>query len=695
MINMLFRNLKNLLILPFFILSSCQLTQSNAPIKEAVTNTQKEIKNESRVEELNEVASEKINETNTKNEISKLPEKKLKLSDKKDDKKRILDFFSDFFKSKEEQESKNDLIIKNTKENSDNNKSNEKQPVSKNLVNNQNNEQNEDLYKQIKPKDDKRILDFFTKFFDYKENKVKEEIILKEPSKIEPQELQKPTKLVEDEILNIEENIIQEGVQEKLEDNAKTIISKFNEGTYDEDNDEGTYDEDNDEVTYDEDNDEVTYDEYINEGTYDEDNDEEISKNKVLKQIENQKQETMNSEVSKKEIKVIKDLALFDLEQPLVKKGILKKRPSNLIGLLLPLTGDRRSAGNLVLNTFRYSLATNPKNIIFKIYDTKGTEKGVLDAANKGIKDGVETFIGPIFSHETAVLKNEFTNKKSITFFSLSPDLSNVSNNIIVSGQNPEDQIACIVNNLSEKEIKKVLLINHQDKYGEIIKNSLQNNISRISYANTIKLSTLTVFPDQDLNKEIKSISNFESRKLLLKEQRKLISKDSTLTKKEKALKLKKLERQLTFGVPFDAVIIASEGDKLLEILSHLAFYDINANNTLIFGTSLWEDTAKIDKVFENSYFVTNLKNKKSSFSKNYKDVFLKDPMSVNFYLFDLIELVNDYKAYETYPDDKIHIGEFTNSLVNSGFLKRETFIKKNKGNNVTENVFSCSLDVI
>ena len=107
----------------------------------------------------------------------------------------------------------------------------------------------------------------------------------------------------------------------------------------------------------------------------------------------------------------------------------------------------------------------------------------------------------------------------------MSPDLSNVSNNIIVSGQNPEDQIACIVNNLSKKEINKVLLINHKDKYGEIINNSLQNSISQISYANTIKLSTLTVFPDQDLNKEIKSISNFESEKLLLKEQRIRISK--------------------------------------------------------------------------------------------------------------------------------------------------------------------------
>ena len=38
---------------------------------------------------------------------------------------------------------------------------------------------------------------------------------------------------------------------------------------------------------------------------------------------------------------------------------------------------------------------------------------------------------------------------------------------------------------------------------------------------------------------------------------------------------LKKLDRQLTIDSPFDAIIVASEGDKLLEILSHLAFYDI------------------------------------------------------------------------------------------------------------------------
>ena len=155
-----------------------------------------------------------------------------------------------------------------------------------------------------------------------------------------------------------------------------------------------------------------------------------------------------------------------------------------------------------------------------------------------------------------------------------------------------------------------------------------------------IDLSFFTVYPGQNLNKDIMAISNFESRKLALKEKRRFVENDKSLTKFERKNEIKKLERQLTLGVPFDSIIVASDGDKLTEILSHLAFYDINANNTFIYGTSLWEDTNKKDKVFENTYFVSNLKSK-NPLLKNYKDVFSRDPSSVSFHLFDLIDLVN------------------------------------------------------
>ena len=57
-------------------------------------------------------------------------------------------------------------------------------------------------------------------------------------------------------------------------------------------------------------------------------------------------------------------------------------------------------------------------------------------------------------------------------------------------------------------------------------------------------------------------------------------------------------------------------------------------------------------------------------------------------------DLVNDSKFYDNYPEDKVFFGEYTNSLLKSGYVKRETFIKKNKSGK-TKNVFSCRLNEI
>ena len=527
--------------------------------------------------------------------------------------------------------------------------------------------ENEDtLFTQDKIEDDKRILDFFTGFFssDDKESKNVEtsEIVKSNEEKIV---LKKPTENFE---------ISKNQPTEKITKN-----NELGEVNLDKVNDEK-------DIVLDDYADINEKDDSINEKN----NAADIVKKNDISNNEKDSSKELNNDKTKEQ-----NLAFFNIQRSKkdIEKKISKKR-NNYVGLLLPLTGDKRSAGSLVLNTFRYSLVDKPMDVVFKIYDTKGTTDGVIDAAIKGKKDDVKTFIGPIFSYETKALKERFVDDNSIVFFSLSPDLSNVSENIIVSGQNLEDQISCIVSDLKIKNISELLLINHKDRYGDIIKKSIQKNLSTLTEKN-INLSLLEIDKNKDLNKEIRSISNFDRRKNVLKNKKNKISADKDLSKEEKKMMLKKLDRQLTIDSPFDAIIVASEGDKLLEILSHLAFYDINANNTLIYGTSLWEDTFKSDPVFEDTFFVTNLKKRSESFTKNYQDVFSKNPTSLNFHLFDLIDFVNEFKVYDEYPENKIHVGRFTNSQVKSGSLRRETYIKKNIGKNNTQDISSCQLDII
>ncbi len=591
------------------------------------------------------------------------------------DEKRILDFFSDFFKSDEEELKKSEIENKKIDFTQKQVVASNDKKVDKNLRKDQT-----EIFKQEKSKDEKRILDFFTKFFDSEDQKlqgetIKEESMTKqvkisgEKHNDSEEQKEKFDKTLEQG--NLELDRPKDDKYEKTDDSKKEnvitepdVISSLKE---------------------------IKIEEVIDTDKQTQDKTKIMSIQDSLNKNEEEKTNEFGSPAETDNVDKINDLAFLDTRKSAYKK---KKRSNNLIGLLLPLTGEKRAAGNLVLNTFRYSLVSNPKDIVFKIYDTKGTSYGAVEAAKKGKKDNVDTFIGPVFSYETLAVKNAFVGDSKVKFFSLSPDLENISRNVIVSGQNPNDQISCILDDIESKELKKILLIHHNDKYGEVVKKSLEERIYKSNALNKFELSFFIVYPEQNLNKEIMAISNFESRKLALKEKRKFIENDKSLTKFERKNELKKLERQLTLGVPYDSVIIASDGDKLTEILSHLAFYDINANNTFIYGTGLWEDTNKKDKVFENTYFVSNLKSKESSFVKNYKDVFSREPSSVSFHLFDLIDLVNDSKFYDTYPEDKVFFGEYTNSLLKSGYVKRETFIKKNKSGK-TKNVFSCRLNEI
>ncbi len=665
-------------------LSSCQLTTTGE--RKSALNTELSIEDKEQVlvedeiedipEEINQEFVFKEVEPNVEKEFSvKERNENISSAQKIKDKKRILDFFSDLFKSDEEVKESPET------ENIQKNYLNKKQVAASNdkRLSGTSRKEQAEIFKQEKPKDEKRILDFFSKFFEPEAQKPRDEVVY---NKAEGNREQ-----IAKEIPDNSEGERKEFDKTLEKDNL--IIDKLKVDNYKKPND--IRDEDVSEKTNVSESLKKIEIKEIKEILDDDLKTQEQLMQDPLKNNLEKKQIELSETLKQENVDKTDNLAFLDTRKSIYKK---KKRSNNLIGLLLPLTGERRSAGNLVLNTFRYSLVSEPKDIVFKIYDTRGTSYGAVEAAKKGKNDNVDTFIGPVFSDETLAIKNAFEGDTKVKFFSLSPDLSNISRNVIVSGQNPRDQISCILDDIESKELKKILLIHHNDKYGEVVKKNLEESINKFGMLNMLDLSFFTVYPEQNLNKDIMTISNFESRKLALKEKRKSIEKDKSLTKFQRKDELKKLERQLTLGVPFDSVIIASDGDRLTEILSHLAFYDINANNTFIYGTSLWEDTNKKDKVFENTYFVSNLKSTESSFVKNYKDVFSRDPSSVSYHLFDLIDLVNDSKFYDIYPEDKVFFGEYTNSLLKSGYVKRETFIKKNKAGK-TKNVFSCQLDEI
>ena len=61
-------------------------------------------------------------------------------------------------------------------------------------------------------------------------------------------------------------------------------------------------------------------------------------------------------------------------------------RANNLeLGVLVPLSGEKKSAGDTVIKTLRFALKENDLNINLKVFDTKGTVDGVSNAIKKSV----------------------------------------------------------------------------------------------------------------------------------------------------------------------------------------------------------------------------------------------------------------------------------------------------------------------
>ena len=123
-----------------------------------------------------------------------------------------------------------------------------------------------------------------------------------------------------------------------------------------------------------------------------------------------------------------------------------------------------------------------------------------------------------------------------------------------------------------------------------------------------------------------------------------------------KNIEIKKLSVLDTYGpLPFDALIINATGNRLLEIMSLLAYYDINSSNTLIMGTSIWENSLKhMMKIFLKTHILSQASQTKNRYDSRYQSNFDKIPNNLNYLTHDLLKLFEFIENEEDFLNAKI-----------------------------------------
>ena len=389
--------------------------------------------------------------------------------------------------------------------------------------------------------------------------------------------------------------------------------------------------------------------------------------------------------------KVLDEELTIALAQPMVKQKRLEDivviKKSEKIGLLLPLTGSRALLGKSLVNSVRIYTEKVEKKIDFTVYDTESTKIGAQESFKKAFNDGINIFIGPVFSDETMAIKHLAENK-NVLIYSLSTDQSIISKNILISGFSVEDEVSCILQKINSDGNLRLGIIYNNDKYGNLLKKAtvnLKKNFPELS------LISLEISDSLELDKDLKKFSFFEEGKILLEneiEKIKLADIDSV----EKNSRIKELEKLETFGEkPFDSLIIGESGNDLIEILALLAFYDINSSNTRIFGTNIWDGIEKSkEDVIDDTYYATSLLLNKNDYQEIFLDLFDFKPSNLNLIINDII----DYIISEQNSDLRREVfhGEFSSfKATSNGHMKRKIFINKFSDGKVKLN-FECAI---
>ncbi|MBD1141218.1 ABC transporter substrate-binding protein [Pelagibacterales bacterium SAG-MED39] len=300
------------------------------------------------------------------------------------------------------------------------------------------------------------------------------------------------------------------------------------------------------------------------------------------------------------------------------------------IGLLVPMTGDDKNLGDLIIKSTRMALEdinTNKVEIFPK--DTNSNPKKTFESALEFKDMGIKIVIGPIFYNSLNYLEE----LKDITFISLTNKTIDLPENVVSSGINSTSQLNAIKKFIKLNEIKKTIFLTPQLDYKIEIKKSIVESKIKI-----FKHFLYDVEPTK-LTKQIEKITNYKRRKQNLADEVKRVE-NSDLIDKEK--QLEKLKKKYTIGnVNFDSVIISDFDESLKSVITSFLYTDVSPKKKYIITFNQWFDKSLLkEKTIQPIYYPSINKQNLKNFEKKFSQKFNENPNHLALLSYDLVGLV-------------------------------------------------------
>ncbi len=300
------------------------------------------------------------------------------------------------------------------------------------------------------------------------------------------------------------------------------------------------------------------------------------------------------------------------------------------IGLLVPITGDNKDLGQLIIKSTRMALNDIRSNKI-EIYpkDTNSNPNATLQSALQLKEMGIKIVIGPIFYKNLASLNNV----EGMTFLSLTNKTENLPNNVVSSGVNATSQLNAIKKFLESNDFKKTIFLTPKFDFETEVKKSIKES--------KIKISKHYIYDKEPtkLTAQIEKITNYKIRKQNLADEVRRVENSDLIDKEQQ---LKKLEKKYTIGrVNFDSVIISDFNESLKSVITSLLYTDVSPKQKSIITFNQWFDKSILeDKNIQPIYYPSINNENLEDFKQKFFKKFNQYPNHLSLLSYDLVGLI-------------------------------------------------------
>jgi len=306
------------------------------------------------------------------------------------------------------------------------------------------------------------------------------------------------------------------------------------------------------------------------------------------------------------------------------------------VGILLPLSGPQANIGQALMDAASLAVfEISDGNFVLMPFDTRGTAEGAATAAQDAVASNVRLAIGPVFSAAVQAAAPVLL-QAEVNTIALSNNKDVAEPGVYLAGLFPELQIDRVIGYAARRGARRIAALVPAGPFGRRAAETVWASAAA-SGMEIVEIREYGPLGDE-ITEAIKIISNYETRRNALLQQRKTLE---ALEGEGSKRALKRLEILETLGpLPFDAVLVAASGENLVNAAAQLGNFDVDTKRSRLLGLSSWAapNTGREPALVGGWYAVPPL-NADDEFYLKYKEMYETDPHPLGPTTYDLVAL--------------------------------------------------------